>query len=400
MNLPELSIKRHVLAWMLNAVLVLFGVIAYQRIGVDKLPYIEFPVISVQTTLKGANPDVIDASITNVIEGSVNSVPGIEYIQSTSSPGLSQINITFNLDKRIDVAFNEVQAKVNQVLRRLPDDADPPVVAKVETGASPVYWIAISGDRTQQQLNTFAINIVKKKLETVDGVGEVRVGGRRDRTIRVNVLPGRMAALNVTAQDVADAFAKEHIQVAGGFLIGRSTESLVKLDLEFHRLDDLEQMIVAYREGAPVRLRDIAEVEDGLADFRQLARRNGELSVGLGIVKIANSNTVDLDRPGSRPHRTRGRARASAGNSHRCRVERRDFHPRDHRYAEEPPRRRHLARGGGRVAVPAQPALDNHHRARDSGVADGRGRGDLFRRLHLQLGDDARAAASHRGGSR
>jgi HAE1 family hydrophobic/amphiphilic exporter-1 len=293
-NLPELSIKRHVLAWMLNAMLVLFGVIAYQRIGIDKLPYIEFPVISVQTTLKGANPDVIDASITNVIEGSVNSVQGIEYIQSTSSPGLSQINITFNLDKRIDVAFNEVQAKVNQVLRRLPNDADPPVVAKVETGASPVYWIAISGDRTQQQLNSFAVNIVKKKIETVDGVGEVRVGGRRDRTIRVNVLPGRMAALNVTAQDIADAFAKEHIQVAGGFLIGGSTESLVKLDLEFHRLDDLKQMIVAYREGAPVRLRDIAEVEDGLADFRQLARLNSELAVGLGVVKIANSNTVDL----------------------------------------------------------------------------------------------------------
>ena len=129
MTLPELSIQRHVLAVMLNAVLVLFGVIAYQRIGMDKLPYVEFPVISVQTTLKGANPDIIDSAITTVIEGSVNSVPGIEHIQSTSTPGVSQINITFALEKRIDVAFNEVQAKVNQVLRRLPKDGDPPIVA-------------------------------------------------------------------------------------------------------------------------------------------------------------------------------------------------------------------------------------------------------------------------------
>ena len=143
MTLPELSIKRHVFAVMLNAVLVLFGLIAYQRIGMDKLPYVEFPVVSVQTTMKGANPDVVDAAITGVIEGSVNSVPGIEHIQSTSSPGVSQINITFNLDKRIDIAFNEVQAKVNQVLRRLPKDADPPVVAKVETNTSPIFWMAI-----------------------------------------------------------------------------------------------------------------------------------------------------------------------------------------------------------------------------------------------------------------
>ena len=138
MTLPELSIRRHVLAWMLNAVLVLMGFIGYQRLGMDRYPYIEFPVISITTALKGANPDIVDASITNLIESAVNSVPGIEHIQSTSSPGVSVINITFNLEKKIDVAFNEVQAKVNQVLRRLPDDVDPPVVAKVETNAQPI----------------------------------------------------------------------------------------------------------------------------------------------------------------------------------------------------------------------------------------------------------------------
>ncbi|OIP07378.1 MAG: acriflavin resistance protein, partial [Betaproteobacteria bacterium CG2_30_59_46] len=294
MTLPELSIKRHVLAFMMSAVLVLFGIISYQRIGMDRFPYIEFPIISISTTLKGANPDIVDSSITNVLETSVNSVPGIEHIQSSSSPGVSVINITFSLDKKVDVAFNEVQSKVNQVLRRLPKDADPPVVSKVETNAMPIMWLALRGDRTQQQLNQYALNTIKKRLETIAGVGEVRLGGRRDRTIRVNLLPKKMAAFQVTAQDLTNAFANEHVQVAGGFLVGQATENLIKLDLEFHRLDELEKMIVAYRDGAPVRLKDVAEIEDGLADYRQLARFLGKTTIGLGIVKVANTNTVAI----------------------------------------------------------------------------------------------------------
>jgi HAE1 family hydrophobic/amphiphilic exporter-1 len=294
MTLPELSIKRHVLAFMLSAVLVLFGFISYQRIGMDRFPYIEFPIISISTTLKGANPDIVDSSITNVIETSVNSVPGIEHIQSSSSPGVSVINITFSLDKKVDVAFNEVQSKVNQVLRRLPDDADPPVVSKVETNAMPIMWLSLRGDRTQQQLNQHALNVIKKRLESIDGVGEVRLGGRRDRTIRVNLLPARMAAHKVTAQDLLAAFANEHVQVPGGFLVGEKAENLIKLDLEFHRLDTLENMIVAWHDGAPVRLKQVAEIEDGLADYRQLARFMGKTTVGLGIVKVSNTNTVAI----------------------------------------------------------------------------------------------------------
>jgi len=294
MTLPELSIKRHVLAWMLNGVLVLFGIISYTRIGLDRYPYIEFPIISVTTALKGANPDIVDSSITNVIESAVNSVPGIEHIQSTSSPGISTIAITFALEKKVDVAFNEVQAKVNQVLRRLPDDTDPPVVAKVETNAQPIMWLALQGDRTQQQLNQYATNIVKKKLETIDGVGEVRLGGRRDRTIRVNLRPDRMAAFGVTAQDISTAFSREHVQLAGGFVVGQTTESLVKLDLEYHKVDDLERMIVGYRDKAPIYLQDIADIEDGLSDYRQLARFNGKTTIGLGMVKVANTNTVAI----------------------------------------------------------------------------------------------------------
>ena len=219
MTLPELSIRRHVLAYMVSGVMLLFGLIGYQSIGVDRFPEIEFPLISVTTTLPGASPEIVDASITNIIEGSVNSVPGIDFIQSESSPGVSTVVITFKLNKDIDIAFNEVQAKVNQNLRQLPLDAEPPVVAKVEVGASPIMWLSLTGNRTLQQLNQYANNVISKRLETIDGVGGVQIGGRRERTIRVNLDLDRMAANEVTAQDIQRAFATEHAQFPGGFLV-------------------------------------------------------------------------------------------------------------------------------------------------------------------------------------
>jgi len=293
-TLPELSIKRHVLAWMISGLLVLFGLIAYGRIGIDRMPNVELPVISVSTTLRGANPEIMDTSVTNLIESAVNTTPGIEHIQSTSSPGFSNVTITFALEKNIDVAFNEVQSKVNQTLRRLPDDADPPVVQKLETNAQPIMWLALHGDRTVQQLNLYAQNVIKKKLENINGVGEVRLGGRRDRTIRVNLNPDRMAAYKITAGDLTTAFQKEHIQLPGGFLVGSHAEQLLKLDLEFHDLKSLAELVISYKSGAPIRLKDVAEIEDGLTDNRQVARFNGKPTIGLGIVKISNANTVAI----------------------------------------------------------------------------------------------------------
>ena len=256
--------------------------------------------------------------------------------------------------------------------------------------------MAISGDRTQQQLNQYAINVIKKKLETIDGVGEVRVGGRRDRTIRVNLLPARMAAFGVAAQDIQDAFTREHLQVAGGFIVGGATEHLVKLDLEFHNMDDLEKMIVGFREGAPIRLKDIAEIEDGLSDFRQLARFNGQMAVGLGTVKIPNTNTVAIVRADHGAARQGNHPEPAAGDEDRHRPERRGVHRRDHQCAQGAPDRGHAARGAGGAVLPAQRALDAHHRHRHPGVAARRGGGDVLLRLHLQFGDDARAAAADR----
>ena len=294
MRLAELSVRRHVLAFMASAVFVLFGIVAYQRIGVDRFPRVEFPVISITTVLAGANPDVIDSSVTNIIETAVNSVPGIDTIQSRSSPSASTVVVTFDLSKDIDVAFSEVQAKVNQVLRQLPDDADPPVVLKVEVGAAPVFWLALQGNRTSQQLNQYARQVIKKRLETIDGVGQVIIGGERRRNIRVDLDLDRMAALGVTAQDVRNAFRNEHVQMPGGFLVSGPGESLIKLDLEFHSPAALGEMVVRYADGAPIRLRDLGRIEDGLADARAILLFDGQPAVGIGIVKVSNYNTVQL----------------------------------------------------------------------------------------------------------
>jgi len=173
MNLPQLSIRQHVMTWMLSLVLILFGVISYQRIGVDRLPQIDFPMLSIATVLPGADPDIIDAS---------------------SLSGVSLVLIQFELSKDIDTAFNEVQAKLNEVLRQLPDDADTPVLKKVEAGSQPILWLALTGSNTMQQLNVYARNQIKKQLETIDGVGDVVIAGERRRAIRVNIDLDRLAA--------------------------------------------------------------------------------------------------------------------------------------------------------------------------------------------------------------
>ena len=294
MTLPELSVRRHVLTYMLSGVLILYGIISYQRIGIDRFPSIDFPLLSVTTTLPGANPSVVDASVTNLIESAVNSVSGIESIQSMSLPSVSIVVIQFILEKNVDVAFNEVQAKVNAVLSNLPEDSDPPVVAKMEVGSAPILWLALQGDRTSQQLNQYARYVIKKRLETISGVGDVVIGGDRERTIRVNLNIERMAALGVSVQEVMQAFQREHLKLPGGYLSGSQREDLLKLDLEFHNLTELQQLIVTYRGNLPVYLHEIADIEDGLEDNRRFASFNGKPAVGIGIVKISNANTVAI----------------------------------------------------------------------------------------------------------
>ncbi len=294
MSWIALFVRRHVLSFVLSAVIVLFGVVAYQKIGVDRYPAIEQPTLTVTTSLDGATPAVMDQSVTQVIESAVNSVPGIDTLESTSSPGRSQVKITFNLDKDIDVAFNEVQSKLERARRRLPDEADAPVVSKTDAGASPIMWLTLTGDRTERDLYQFANNVVRKQLESVDGVGEVMVRGRGERVIRIELEPQQLAAYKLSAQDVKDALKREHRQDAGGYLEAGPREFLVDLDQEFHSVSALKGLVIGWRGEAPVKLSDVAQVMDSEGDVRSLARRNGEAAVSIGISRIPNTNTVAI----------------------------------------------------------------------------------------------------------
>ena len=294
MTLPEISIKRHIFALMLSLLIVLFGVISYQRIGVDRYPQIQFPAVSVITALRGANPEVIDSAVTNVIESAVNSTPGIERIESQSLPGTSLIVVIFKLGKDVDVAFNEVQTKVSQAVERLPDDIEAPVVAKLETGSQAIMWLSLEGDRTDPQLDTYARTVLKKRLETIDGVGEVQLGGVQERAIRVNVDLDRAAALGVTAQDITAALANEHLQLPGGFLVGGQTEHLIKLDQEYHSVAEMQRLVVGHRDGAPILLKDVARVEDSGKDRRQAAYQKGKVPLSAASTACTWPSTFTL----------------------------------------------------------------------------------------------------------
>lgn len=294
MNVAELFVRRHVLAYMVSAVLILFGLISIDRIGLGRFPDMDSPMVTVMTINPGATPELMDASVTSIIESAVNGVPGIDYIESTSSTSVSVVALRFDLDKDSDEAFLETQAKVNQVLNDLPLEAERPIVGKVEVSAIPVIWLALRGDRTLQELNQLALHNVKKKLEGITGVGEVKIGGERRRTIRVDLDLARMSALGVTNQDVIRAFRREHIKVPGGYLVGGQEEKLLNIDMEFHSIKGLEELLISHRQGTSLHLRDVAEITDGLADRRNFARYNGKEVVGLGVVKVRNANSVAI----------------------------------------------------------------------------------------------------------
>ena len=294
MSLPEVSVRRFVFAIMINLVIVLFGLISANRISIDRSPDIDFSLISVTTILPGANPDVVDSSVTNIIESAVNSIPGIDDVRSRSAPGVSNVFIQFLLEKDLDIAFNEVQSKVGQINSQLPDDAETPIISKIETGEIPIIWLALRGNRTLQDLSVYAKNTVKRKLETINGVGSVVIGGEQERNIRVNLDFDRMSAFGITVQDIVVAFKNEHIKLPGGFLIDNSKEDLLKLDLESHNVEEIENIIVTYDQNRAIKLKDIAEVKDDVKDLRSMGRFNGDPSIGIGVTKIRGENTVEF----------------------------------------------------------------------------------------------------------
>lgn len=296
MNWVTLFVERRVLAYMISAAIILFGAIGLRGIGVDRMPNVEPPVITVTTINPGASPEVMDSSISSLVESAINSISGVDRIQSTSQPSLSVVFVEFELTKSADVAFNEVQGKVNQIMNDLPKEAEIPVVAKVDPNSSAVAWLVLRGNRSLSELTGLARQQVKKSLENISGVGQVVVGGGRERKIRVDLDLSRLSALGLTAQDVMAAFTREHIQIPGGYLVGGMLEKMLHLDLEYHSVAELGNLVVVWREQVPVKLSDVASIDDGLDDKRSLARFNGEESVAIAINKIRDGNSVAIVR--------------------------------------------------------------------------------------------------------
>lgn len=293
MNLPSLSISRHVLAACLSLVIVLCGLIGYTRIGVDKMPDVDFPIISVVTPVAGAAPETVAKTVSQVLESNLNAIEGIDEISSTSSQGISIITVKFVDSKNLQEAFSDVQTKVQAAVRQLPDDADTPSISKFDMGAQPVLWLTLSGEGDIQTLTRKSVD-VRRALEMIPGVGQVQVNGGLARTMRIVVDDAKLTALGLTYNDVNAAFKSNHLQAAGGKLKTDGRDFQIKVDFEFTDKTALESMTVATRNGTAIRLSDFAHVTYEAEDSRTFARYQGERAVALGVVKVSGSNAVQV----------------------------------------------------------------------------------------------------------
>lgn len=294
MSLPRLSVKRPVMAIMINLFIVVFGLVSYWKIGIQANPNITFPVITVTTNLPGGDSEIINETITKPIESALNSVDQIRSIDSSSTPGQSQVVVRFELGTNMDAAFNQIQSKLNQVTSQFPQGAKTPNIQKENINAEPVMLIGLYGNRDIEQLDDLARTEIQNKLQSVPGVAEVDIQGSSGVQVLVSMDLAKMAALGISPGTVQSAFSTQHIQLPGGFVQAGNKEYLLNLDLEFHSIADLEKMVVSYNNEAPIYLKDIATIKFTTLNKNHIATLDGKPALGIGIVKRANSNTVDV----------------------------------------------------------------------------------------------------------
>ena len=262
MWISDVSIRRPVFAVMLVGAFVVLGWISLGRIGVDLFPRVEFPYVSITTLLEGAAPETIETEVTDAIEEQVNTISGIESLNSISSEGHSAVNIEFGLDDNVDVKAQDVRDKVALAISDIPRDAEQPIVQKVDPDAQPIMSVMISGDMPVREITRYADRVVKERLQRVPGVGSIRLVGGRDREVRIWLDAVRLRAYGVTAQDVIDAVRREHAEIPGGRLdtAGLRSEFSVKTKGEVKDVAEFGQIVVAYRETGPTRVQDVARV--------------------------------------------------------------------------------------------------------------------------------------------
>ena len=300
MTLSDLSIKKPVFAWMLMAGLIVFGTISFKRLGVSQMPDVEFPVVSVDLRWEGAAPEVMETDVVDVTEDVITSIQGIRDISSSIRQGQATITIEFDLERDIDVAVQEVQTKLAQAQLRLPRELDPPIVTKVNPQDQPIMWLGVSGDVPKRELMEYVQDHLKDQFQTISGVGEIFLGGFLERNLRVWIDADKLEVAQLTIEDVITAIQREHAELPAGRLETGAKEFNVRAMGEASSVEEFGRILIPSRGGqpiyTPIALKDVAVIEDGLADQRRISRIMGETAVGLGIRKQRGANDVEVAR--------------------------------------------------------------------------------------------------------
>ncbi len=296
MKIVDVSIRRPVFTIMMVLALSVLGIFSYVRLGVDLFPNVDFPFAVVTTTLPGAGPEEIETSVTKPIEESINTVSGIEALTSTSYEGLSQVLVQFVLEKDEDVAAQEVRDAVSRILADLPEGTDPPVVQKFDPGSMPVISIAVGGDYPLREITEIAKKKVKEPLETMRGVGKITMTGGREREIHVVVNPSALKAYNLSIFQLKAALQAQNVEIPGGRVDQGRRELILRTLGRVESPKRFEDVVIANVDGVPVRVRDVARVEDTEEEARTLARLDGKPMVSLTIQKQSGANTVEVIR--------------------------------------------------------------------------------------------------------
>ncbi len=292
MVLSNIAIRRPVTTILFTAAVIIFGLFSLQRMGVDLYPEVDVPVVTVTTSLPGADAEIIDSDVTEPLEDRISVIEGVDTLRSESREGRSRITVEFVLTKDIDVGAQEVRDAVNLAQRELPLDAEPPIVQKVDLDASAIMWIAATTTGDYRRLANYADQVVRERIQTVPGVGGVQLGGFRERQIRVWLEPATLEAHGLTAVDVGNAIRAKHAERPGGRLEQPDRELVIKVKGEYETVDELRRLVVSSSDGALIRLEDIATITDGSEDFRSFSRSNGIPAVSLGVRKQSGANTV------------------------------------------------------------------------------------------------------------
>ena len=294
MILSDVSITRPVLASVLSLLLVAFGLVAFDRLPLRQFPDIDSPVVSIETTYRGAAAAVVETRITQVIEERIAGVEGIRTVESTSEDGRSRINIEFSIDRDVDGAANDIRDRVSGLIDQLPIEADPPEIQKVDSNDDVILWLNLSSERmTVPELSDYARRYLVDRFSVLDGVARVRVGGEQVYAMRVWLDRHALAARGLTVADVEEALRAENIELPAGEVESLDRQFSVRVERAFNTPDDFAQLVLKRGEdGYLVRLGDVARVERGTEEERTLFRGNGKPMVGLGIIKQSTANTI------------------------------------------------------------------------------------------------------------